>query len=93
MKKLLLAAAAPLIITSHGFGLPKSTITIGDTKVEAARDGANGRLLLAQFRRRGINGQCGSANGVAVTIPPTSNLCSQGQAKRVAVTFSRAPRR
>src|SRR6516225_407165 len=37
MKKLLLAAAAPLLFTPTGVGLAKSS-TIGDTKIEAARD-------------------------------------------------------
>ena len=39
MKKLLLAAClliACLLIMSHGFGLAQSTITIGDTNIEAA---------------------------------------------------------
>jgi len=46
MKKVLVAAC--LLITSHGFGLAQSTITIGDTNVEAAADGDKGSLLLAQ---------------------------------------------
>jgi hypothetical protein len=46
MKKVLVAAC--LLITSHGFGLAQSTITIGDTNIEAAADGDKGSLLLAQ---------------------------------------------
>ena len=89
MKKLLLAAAAPLLITSHGFGVAKATITIEDTKTETAQNGGNGSLLQAQLapnggrRKQPINGQCGSANGVPVSSAPSSNLCSQGRATRV----------
>ena len=46
MKKVLVAAC--LLITSHGFGLAQSTITIGDTNIEAAADGDKRSLLLAQ---------------------------------------------
>jgi hypothetical protein len=33
-----------------------------------------------------INGSCGSANGVAVSTPPTSNLCAAGGASQVGGT-------
>src|SRR5215831_6673902 len=84
MKKLLLA----LLITSHGFGLAKPIMPIGDTKIEAVPNGGNGSLLLARLSPSGgrgqpINGQCGSANGVPVTSAPSSNLCSQGKATRL----------
>ena len=46
MKKLLVAAC--LLVMSHGFGLAQSTITIGDTNIEAAADGDKRSLLLAQ---------------------------------------------
>jgi hypothetical protein len=46
MKKPLLAAG--LLIMWHGFGLAQSTITRGDTNIEAAADGGNGNLLVAQ---------------------------------------------
>src|SRR6516164_2130362 len=85
MKKLWLA----LLMTSHGFGLAQPAVPIGDTKIEAARNGGNGGLLLAQLSPSGgrgrpqpINGKCGSANGVPVTIAPSSNLCSQGKATK-----------
>ena len=35
MKKLLLAAAAPLLVTSYGDGLAKSTKALGHTKIES----------------------------------------------------------
>ena len=44
--------AACLLIMSHGFsaspGLAQSTITIGDTNIEAVADGNNGSLLVAE---------------------------------------------
>ena len=45
MKKLLLA----LLVTSHGFGLAKPAMPIGDTKIEAVPNGGNGSLLLARL--------------------------------------------
>ena len=90
MKKLLLAAAAPLLVTSQGFGVAKSVVAIGDTKIEAARDEGNGSLRLAQFGSfgrgpRGINGHCGSATGVKVSTAPTSNLCRAGEPTTVTI--------
>jgi len=84
MKKLL-AAAVPLLVTSHSFGSARSTNIPWDTRIEAARDAGNGNWLPAQLQRRVINGQCGSANGVPVSSAPPSHLCRRGGQRKLVV--------
>src|SRR6516162_9705368 len=78
MKKLLLAAAAPLLITSHGVALAKSTNTLGDSKIQAARDAGNGGLRLAQL---GTFAEDHDGMGLMVTVVrPTA--CPQAKRRR-----------
>ena len=46
MKKVLLLA--PLLVTSPGFGLAQSTITIGDTQIESVLDSENANVVVTQ---------------------------------------------